>query len=277
MSTTDLSKLRMPKVAILCGGQGTRLREETEHRPKPLLDIGGKPILWHIMKLYAAYGYRDFVLCLGYRGNMIKDYFLNYESLNNDFTISLGGQSRITYHDAHPEQDFRVTLADTGLETMTGGRVKRVSRYLDGEDFFVTYGDGLSDLNIKNLYEYHRSHGRLATITTVNPTSRFGILDVAADGRVERFVEKPKLDGIASAGFMVFNRKVLEYLDFDCILERQPLEALAAEGQLMSYHHDGYFYAMDTYREYKALNELWESGNAPWAAAAQIAVEGGNL
>lgn len=252
------------KVVILCGGQGTRLREETEYRPKPLVDVGGRPILWHIMKLYAHHGFSEFVLCLGYRGNMIKDYFLNYEAMNNDFTIRLGKQNQISFHDVHPEQDFQVTLADTGLETMTGGRVKRVSRYVPDEDFFVTYGDGLSNVNIEELYRYHKSHGKLATLTTVRPISRYGIVDVDTSGQVQRFVEKPRLDGIASAGFMVFNRRVFDYLDEHCILEAEPLERLVREGQLMSYLHDGFFFAMDTYREYKALNELWDSGKAPW-------------
>lgn len=257
----------MLKTVILCGGQGTRLREETEYRPKPLLDIGGKPILWHIMKQYAHYGYSDFVLCLGYRGNMIKEYFLNYEAMNNDFTITLGREANVVFHDKHPEQDFRVTLADTGLETMTGGRVKRVSRYIEDDDFFVTYGDGLSDVNIQQLYSYHKAHGKLATITTVRPTSRFGIVELEGDGRVKRFVEKPKIEGHASAGFMVFSRRVFDYLDETCVLEERPLETLAAQGQLMSYHHEGFFYAMDTYREYKALNDLWNSGKAPWRMA----------
>ena len=264
------------RVVILCGGQGTRLREETEFRPKPLVDVGGKPILWHIMKLYAHHGFADFVICLGYRGNMIKEYFLNYEAMNNDFTMRLGAQHQLTFHDAHREQDFRVTLADTGLETMTGGRVKRVSRYLeDDEDFFVTYGDGISDVDIRKLYEFHKSHGRLATITTVRPTSRFGILDVDDEGRVRKFVEKPQIDGIASAGFMVFKKEVLNYLDPHCVLETTPLETLASRGELMSYHHEGFFYAMDTYREYKALNELWDSGEAPWRVWDRAEVAGG--
>ena len=154
------------KVVILCGGLGTRLREETEFRPKPLVEIGGRPILWHIMKLYAHHGFRDFVLCLGYRGNMIKEYFLNYEAMNNDFTICLGQKSQIQYHGSHREQDFRVTLAETGLETMTGGRVKRIEKYIDGDTFMLTYGDGVCDVNISRLLEFHKSHGRLATVTT---------------------------------------------------------------------------------------------------------------
>ena len=253
------------RTIILCGGLGTRLREETEFRPKPLVEIGGRPILWHIMKLYAFHGFRDFVLCLGYRGNMIKEYFLNYEAMNNDFTICLGRQNQITYHGAHDEQDFRVTVADTGLETMTGGRVKRVERYIEDDTFMVTYGDGVADLNIRALVDFHRSHGRLATVTTVRPISRFGILDIDDEGRVVEFAEKPQLDGWASVGFFVFNREVLEYLGGDeCILEREPLERLARDAQLVAYQHTGFFFAMDTYREYKYLNDLWASAQAPW-------------
>jgi glucose-1-phosphate cytidylyltransferase len=253
------------KVIILCGGQGTRLREETEYRPKPLVEVGGKPILWHIMKTYAHYGYSDFVLCLGYRGNMIKEYFLNYEAMNNDFTICLGQKSHIHFNDAHMEQDFRVTLAETGQETMTGGRIKRIDKYVDGDTFLVTYGDGLADVNITELLAFHKNHGKIATITTVRPQSRFGMLETANDGKVLAFNEKPQLDGWASAGFLVFERRLFEYIEGDgCTLERQPLERLAAEGQLMAYRHDGFFFAMDTYREYLYLNELWRSGKAPW-------------
>ncbi|MDT7778387.1 MAG: glucose-phosphate cytidylyltransferase [Acidobacteriota bacterium] len=253
------------QAVILCGGLGTRLREETEFRPKPLVEVGGRPILWHIMKLYAHHGFRDFVLCLGYRGNMIKEYFLNYEAMNNDFTICLGRQHRVTYHDEHTEQDFHVTLAETGLETMTGGRVKQVEKYIDGDTFLVTYGDGVADVDIRALVEFHHAHGRVATVTTVRPTSRFGVLDVGEDGRVQRFVEKPQLDGWASAGFFVFDRRIFDYLGGgDCILEREPLERLAREGQLVAYRHDGYFFAMDTYREHEHLNQLWSSGEAPW-------------
>jgi glucose-1-phosphate cytidylyltransferase len=206
------------KVVILCGGQGTRLREETEFRPKPLVDVGQRPILWHIMKLYSHHNFREFVLCLGYRGNMIKEYFLNYEAVTNDFTISLGSHHRIVYHDAHDEQDFHVTLADTGLNTMTGGRIKRARRYIDGDTFMVTYGDGLSNVNIRALIDFHQKHGRLATVTAVQPSSRFGILDLNGD-RVVTFAEKPKLEGWSSAGFFVFNRRVLDYLsDDNCIL-----------------------------------------------------------
>ncbi|MBV9611573.1 MAG: glucose-1-phosphate cytidylyltransferase [Acidobacteriaceae bacterium] len=254
------------KVVILCGGLGTRMREETEFRPKPLVDVGGRPILWHIMKLYAHYGFRDFTLCLGYKGSMIKEYFLNYEAMNNDFTICLGRKAQIKFNDNHEEQDFYVTLAETGADSMTGGRVKRVQRYLQSEDrFMVTYGDGVSDVNICKLIDFHRTHGKLATVTTFRPVSRFGILDISAKNQVQNFIEKPKSDAWASAGYFVFERKVLDYLDGDdTVLEREPLERLAREGQLMAYNHEGFFYAMDTYREYQILNELWKSGEAPW-------------
>jgi glucose-1-phosphate cytidylyltransferase len=209
---------------------------------------------------------REFILCLGYRGNMIKDYFLNYEAMNNDFVISLGRKSHIEFKDAHQEQDFTVTLADTGLETMTGGRLQRVARYLENDDtFLLTYGDGLSDVNIRSLVEFHKNHGKAATITSVPPISRFGVLEADAQGQVHRFMEKPKTNGLISAGFFVFSRRVLDYLGGpECILEREPLERLAREGQLMAYRHDGFFYAMDTFREYQVLNQLWSSGQAPW-------------
>ncbi len=253
------------QTVILCGGYGTRLREETEFRPKPMVEIGGRPILWHIMKSYACSGYRDFVLCLGYRGNVIKEYFLNYEAMNNDFTVYLGRQNQITYHGAHDEQDFCVTLADTGQDTMTGGRIKRIEKYIDDSLFMVTYGDGVSDINIQALVDFHRSHGRIATISTVRPLSRYGILDLGSDGLVRRFEEKPVSEGWANAGFFVFDRRVFDYLpDDECVLEREPLEQLARSGQLMAYRHTGFFFSMDTYREYKYLNELWNMGQAPW-------------
>ena len=254
------------KVVVLCGGLGTRLREETEFRPKPMVEIGGRPILWHIMKMYAHYGMREFILCLGYRGNMIKDYFLNYEAMNNDFRISLGRKSHIEFMGAHQEQDFTVTLADTGLDTMTGGRLQRIARYVADEDtFLLTYGDGLSDVNVENLIAFHKKHGKIATVTSVPPISRFGVLETDNHGQVLRFAEKPKANGLISAGFFVLNRRIFDYLTGpECILEREPLERLAREGQLMAYRHDGFFFAMDTFREYQYLNELWSSEKTPW-------------
>lgn len=253
------------KVVILCGGLGTRLREETEYRPKPMVEIGGRPILWHIMKSFAQYDLRNFILCLGYRGTIIKEYFLNYEAMNNDCTVCLGQRHAISYHGAHSEGGFQVTLADTGLESMTGGRLKRVERYIDDEEFILTYGDGVSDVNLKELMAFHKSHGRMATVTAVRPMGRFGVLDIEQGGGVNRFMEKPPLDAWISAGYFVLNRKIFDYLDGDgCVFEKAPLEQLAAAGQLAAYRHDGFFFAMDTYREYQYLNDLWSSGAAPW-------------
>jgi glucose-1-phosphate cytidylyltransferase len=197
---------------------------------------------------------------------MIKQYFLDYEAMTNDFTITLGRLHAIAYHDEHPEQSFTVTLSDTGAETMTGGRVRRVQRYVTGDTFMVTYGDGVSDIDIGKLLAFHHAHGKLATISTNRPFSRFGVMDVDSSGRVEEFREKPQLDGWANMGYFVFNRKVFDYLQGgdDLILEQEPLEKLAADGQLMAYRHEGFFYAMDTYREFVALNDLWKSGQAPW-------------
>jgi glucose-1-phosphate cytidylyltransferase len=253
------------KVVVLCGGTGTRLREETEFRPKPMVEVGGRPILWHIMKLYAHYGFSDFVLCLGYRGNVIKDYFLNYEAMNNDFSICLGEKSQIQYHGLHTEQGFTVTLADTGLESMTGGRIQKIRKYVDGGTFMLTYGDGVSDVDIRRLLEFHKSHGKIATVTSVPPISRFGMIDLADQYRVRSFNEKPKTDAWINAGFFVLTPGVFDFLGGDdCIFEREPMERLAAAGQLMAYRHDGFFYAMDTFREYQHLNELWNRREAPW-------------
>lgn len=221
--------------------------------------------MWHIMKLYAAHGFLDFICCLGYKANSIKEYFLNYEAMNNDFTIKLGERHKIAYHGMHEEQDFRVTLVDTGVDSMTGGRVRRIRDHVDEDLFMVTYGDGVSNVNIMNLLEFHRSHGKLATCTTVRPVSRYGIVNLGGDGRIEKFDEKPRLDGWVNSGFFVFNRGIFDYLEGDdTVLEREPLERLAAQGDLVAYQHEGFFYAMDTYRDYLALNEMWDSGQAPW-------------
>ncbi len=255
------------KVIILCGGQGTRLREETEFRPKPMVTVGGHPILWHIMKMYAHFGLKEFVLCLGYKGDMIREYFLNYQAMNNDFTIGLGNHQQIECHGAHEEEDFRVTLANTGEDAMTGSRVKQVERYVDDDLVCVTYGDGLSDVNIRDLIAFHRSHGKIGTVTSVRTQSRFGVLDLSQDGLVTNFAEKPQAQGWVSAGFFVFDRRFFDYLslDLNCVMEQEPLQRLARDGELVAYRHDGFFYAMDTYRETLKLNELWETHQAPWA------------
>lgn len=254
------------KCVILAGGRGTRLREETHARPKPMLEVGERPLLWHIMKTYAHYGHSDFVVCLGYLGQVIREYFLNYEAMTNDVTVTLGSRYAVEFHELHSEQDFKVTLANTGENTMTGGRIRRVASYLGSETtFMVTYGDGLADVDISALIAFHKSHGRIATVTAAQPDSRFGILDLDENSKVTRFIEKPKLDGWINIGFFVFEREFLDYLDGDdTVLERGPLERLAAEGQLVAFKHPGFFYSMDTFREYQLLNQMWEQEKAPW-------------
>lgn len=257
------------KVVILCGGKGTRLREETEYRPKPMVLIGGRPILWHIMKTYAHYGYDDFVICLGYKGSAIKEYFLNYQEMNNDFTIELGTQKKIKLHTSNNgdrERNWKITLVDTGEEAQTGARVKRVERYLDGETFMLTYGDGVANINVQNLLKYHRKHGLIGTMTGVRPSSRFGEI-VLDHNRVKVFNEKPQVtEGLINGGYFVFNAGFFDYLKDDdaCILEKEPLSSLVADSQLMVYPHSGFWQCMDTYRESELLNGLWKGGNAPW-------------
>jgi glucose-1-phosphate cytidylyltransferase len=253
-------------VVILCGGQGARMREETEYRPKPMVEVGGRPLLWHIMRLFGHHGLNRFVLCLGYKGSMIKDYFLNYEAMTQDCTVAVGGRRQVLYHGNPEPFDFEVTLADTGADTMTGSRVKRVERHVKGETFIVTYGDGLCDVDIRKLVAFHESHGKLATVTTVQPISRFGITQINDRAQVTSFAEKPKVEGWVSAGFFVFNRKIFDYLDDGelQVLEAEPVERLAAEGQLMAYKHDGFFFPVDTYRDYLYANDLWKDGEAAW-------------
>lgn len=252
------------KAILLAGGLGTRMREETEFRPKPMVEVGGRPVLWHIMKNLAHFGVRDFIVATGYKSDMVKDYFLNYEARNNDFTVHLGHRDQLRFHGDHDEADWTVTVAYTGEATNTGGRVLRASRYLDDEPFLVTYGDGLADVDITALRGFHAEHGRLATVTTVQPLSRFGVMDVEDGGRVRSFREKPQLEGWVNIGFFVMQPQVLEYLDDDCVLEQQPLANLAAAGQLSAFRHRGFWQPMDTYREFTMLNELWDSGSAPW-------------
>ncbi len=256
------------KVVILCGGLGTRLREETEYRPKPMVPVGGRPILWHIMKLYARHGHREFILCLGYKGEVIKDYFRNYLWNTSDVTLTLGRNPRIQYHSTHDEEDWTVTLLETGLETQTGGRLRRALDHVKEDTFLFTYGDGLTDSDINASVDFHRAHGALATVTAVKPSGRFG--ELALDGQtITGFHEKPEQEASwISGGFFVLNRRVAEYLDAgdDCVFERNPMERLAREGQLRAYCHPGFWQCMDTYREQQLLERLWTSGKAPWAA-----------
>lgn len=254
----------MTKAVLLAGGLGTRMREETEFRPKPMVEVGGRPVLWHIMKTFAQYGVQDFVVATGYKSEVIKDYFLNYEARNNDFTITLGATHALSFHDVHQESAWNVTVAYTGESTMTGGRVHRVGRYVAGERFICTYGDGLADINVAELLDFHKAHGKLATVTTVQPLSRFGVMDVDRAGNVRSFREKPQVDGWVNIGFFVFEPEVLGYLDDECVLEQEPLARLAADEQLVAYRHTGFWQPMDTYRESQMLNDMWDRDVAPW-------------
>ncbi len=257
------------KTFILCGGLGTRLREHTETRPKPMVEVGGRPILWHIMKTYAHYGITDFVLCLGYKGDMIKEYFVNYESRNCDFTVTLGPGGAVEVHGSrHDEDGWRVTLCDTGEDAMTGARIKRAARYLadDEQTFCVTYGDGLVDLDLRKVMDFHTSHPGIATMTAVRPPSRFGELR-HDDGRVIAFSEKPQVSaGLINGGYLVLDRAFLEYLspDSECVLEQDGLERCAADGLLFVHEHHGYWQCMDTYRDWLSFEQQWNSGRAPW-------------
>jgi glucose-1-phosphate cytidylyltransferase len=252
------------KVIILAGGLGSRLSEETELRPKPMVEIGGKPMLWHIMNIYGAFGIREFVLALGYKAEIIKEYFLNFYALTNDISIDLGSGKTVIHDGNQPK--WTVDLVDTGLYTQTAGRLKRLGKWLNGDEtFMLTYGDGVADLNVASLLNFHKSHGRLATVTTVRSPERFGRIGFNGD-QISSFYEKPQLSGgWINGGFFVLNAKVLDYIDGDdTILEREPVERLARDGQLMGYRHDGFWSCMDTLKEKKYLDELWRSGNAPW-------------
>jgi glucose-1-phosphate cytidylyltransferase len=256
------------KAVILCGGQGTRIRDASELLPKPLLPIGGKPIVWHIMKMYARHGVRDFVLCLGYKGWLIKEFFLNYRAMTTDVTVTLGRHDALEFHGRHDEEDWRVTLAETGEETMTGGRVAAIRRYVEGEDLFhLTYGDGVSDVDISRTLAFHREHRKVATVTAVRPPGRFGEMRIDA-GAVTEFNEKPQAtEGFINGGFFVLDAKrIWSYLGEGSrtIFEREPLQQLARDQQLVAFPHTGFWQPMDTAREYGLLNDLWASGKAPW-------------
>jgi glucose-1-phosphate cytidylyltransferase len=256
------------KAVILCGGQGTRIREASEVLPKPMLPIGDKPIVWHIMKGFAVHGVTEFVLCLGYKGWVIKEYFLNYRPMTADVSLVLGDPGSVVCHGEPDEEAWRITLAETGEQTMTGGRVSAVRRYVEGDEpFLLTYGDGVSDLDVSALLAFHRGHGRIATVTAVRPPGRFGEMQLA-DGRVTEFNEKPQAsEGFINGGFLVCDgRRFWDYVGTDprAVLEREPMQRLAREGELVAYQHTGFWYAMDTLREYTFLNDLWASGRAPW-------------
>jgi len=251
------------KIVILAGGLGTRLAEETSARPKPMIEIGGKPMIWHIMSIYASHGYNDFIVACGYKGEIIKEYFQNFMVHNSDLFINLrDGSSRLA-NSATP--DWRVGLVDTGLHSLTGGRLRRLKELLGGQTFMVTYGDGLADVDISGLVRFHREHGRLATVTAVSPVARFGSLQLDGN-QVSKFAEKPRAgDGWINGGFFVFEPQVLDYIANDeTSLEAEPLERLASDGQLMAYRHQGFWHPMDTLRDKQFLESLWSGGKAPW-------------
>lgn len=254
------------QVVLLCGGMGTRIRDVSEDIPKPMIPIGDRPILWHIMKGYAHHGFTNFVLCLGYKSWVIKRYFLDYYQSSADLRLNLSDPSTPQVLNAGPKDDWTITLAETGLETMTGGRLKRVAKYITGSDFMVTYGDGVADVDIRKLLGYHRAHGRIGTLSAVCSPGRFG--EIEMDGqRVTDFSEKPPVTrGRINGGFFVFRREFLDRLPDDpgTVLEREPLTSLAADGELMAYNHDGFWQCMDNSRDYQGLNHLWAASQAPW-------------
>jgi glucose-1-phosphate cytidylyltransferase len=254
-----------PDVVLLCGGLGTRLREETEVKPKPMVEVGGKPILWHIMKHYHGAGSRNFILCLGYKGNVIRDYFINYRRHNSDFALDFSNDSIETLSNGYDE-DWRVVLAETGAETQTASRIRQALPYVKGDCFFATYGDGVADVDLDALLAFHKRSGRLATVTAVHPSSRYGELAIQ-DGAVRTFREKPQTtEGWINGGFLVFEKKAFDRLraDDNVSLEQGVLECLATENQLSVYQHPGFWQCMDTFREMQLLNEMWSSGKAPW-------------
>lgn len=253
------------KVVILAGGYGTRISEESHLRPKPMIEIGEQPILWHIMKIYSSYGFQDFIICAGYKQHVIKEYFANYYLHRSNITFNFADSNHQIIH-SHETEPWKVTVVDTGLATMTGGRIKRVRGYIGNEAFFMTYGDGVCDIDIGNLVRFHQKHGKLATLTAIQPGGRFGRLEIGDDHIISNFAEKKKEDGgWINGGFMVLEPKVLDYIDGDSVsFEREPLERLAKEGQLCAYMHSGMWQCMDTLRDKLYLEELWQSGKAPW-------------
>ena len=253
------------KVVILAGGFGTRISEESHLRPKPMIEIGGQPILWHIMKIYSTYGFNEFVICAGYKQHIIKEYFADYFLHTSDITFDFTNNNEMVVHHNSAEP-WKVTVVDTGLNTMTGGRVKRIQKYVGDEAFMLTYGDGVSDVDITKLVEFHKSHGKIATMTAVNVTQRFGVLDINEAGVISSFREKKARDnGVINGGFMVLEPKIFDYIDGDStVFEQKPLESVAQAGQLMAFQHDGFWQCMDTQRDKMQLEKLWSEGKAPW-------------
>jgi glucose-1-phosphate cytidylyltransferase len=257
-------KPKEEKVVILCGGMGTRMKEETEYRPKALVEIGGRPILWHLMRIYSHYGYRKFVLCLGYKGSMIKSFFLDYQRMQNDFTLRLRSGAQHAWNHADEVEDWEITFVDTGAQTQTGGRLYRIRHHIQEEFFLANYCDGLSDINLDALVAFHKEKKKVATLSGFHARSRYGVVKVDNEGIVNYWQEKPLMNDRTPGGYFVFNRSMFDRLDADCILERGPLEGLAAAGQLALFPHDGFWYSMDTFKEAQMLNEMWDRGETPW-------------
>lgn len=253
------------KVVLLAGGFGTRISEESHLKPKPMIEIGDMPILWHVMKIYSHYGYNDFVICCGYKAYMVKEYFADYYLHRSDVTFDFSENNKMTVHSNFSEP-WKVTLVDTGLNTMTGGRIKRIEKYIGNEPFMLTYGDGVSDVNIAELVKFHETHGKIASMTAINVGQKFGVLDIDEDNGINSFREKSDNDGsMINGGFMVLNPEIFEYIEGDStVFEKAPLETVAKMGQLMAYKHGGFWQCMDTQRDKQHLEELWESGDAPW-------------
>jgi len=253
-------------IVILCGGRGTRLYEETEYKPKPLVEIGGKPILWHIMKGYSHYGFNNFILCLGYKGKAIKEYFLNYEYMSNDFILNIKSKEyrQLNSQAATDTEDWNIIFADTGKDTNTGGRIKRIEKYIDTDIFFATYGDGISDINIKRLLDFHIKHNKIATITGFHPRSKYGQFKMEKNGHIISFQEKPKLKDLINGGFFVFQKEFFKYLGEDCVLEREPFEKTVKDKQMVMYKHEGFWFAVDTYKDYLEINAMFNNNFTPW-------------
>jgi glucose-1-phosphate cytidylyltransferase len=251
-------------VVILAGGMGTRLREETEFRPKPMVEIGDRPILWHIMKYFSSYGMKNFIICLGYKGDVIRDYFLSYQTRNINLSLNLGQNPKTNFLDMHPEDDWQVTLIETGKTNSTGSRLKQVKNIIGERTFMCTYGDGLADVNLTELIRFHRSHSGIATLSAVHPTSRFGVVDINETGKIDAFHEKPIVDDWINGGYFVLEPDIFDYLIDEGPFEETPLRNLSTSGNLFAYKHNGFWQPMDTYREYLELNERWENLDAPW-------------
>lgn len=253
------------KVVILAGGFGTRISEESHLRPKPMIEIGGRPILWHIMKLYSFYGYNDFIICAGYKQHMIKQYFADYYLHQSDITFDFTKENQMVVHN-NVAEPWKVTIVDTGLNTMTGGRIKRIQKYIGNETFMLTYGDGVSNVNINELVDYHKKHGKIATLTAVNVGQRFGVLGIGENNQIHSFREKNDMDGsMINAGYMVLEPEIFDYIEGDeTVFEKKPLESVAKNGQLMAYKHEGFWQCMDTQRDKMSLEKQWNEGKALW-------------